>query len=213
VNLASEDPVLSRRSLRCVREELRRCEALGVEDLVIHPGAHADVRRGIRRIARALDRVHRSFQGKHARVCLEVTAGQGNAIGHRLEQLEEILMQSQFSDRIGICLDTCHLHAAGYDLVRPRGYESTFREVERRLGLSRVRCFHLNDSKKGLGCRVDRHEEIGRGSLGLAPFRRLVNDARFRDTVAVLETPFPERYAEAIALLEGMDAHRHPKPT
>ncbi len=216
VNLATDDAALRARSLRCVREELTRCEALGVSDLIIHPGTHPDVKHGLRRIAQALDRLHRSSPDLDARVCLEVTAGQGGCLGWRLEHLEEILQQLDAPERVGVCLDTCHLFAAGYDLRRPRAYEAMVRECETRFGLSRIRCIHLNDSKKDLGSRVDRHEEIGRGAIGLAAFQQLVNDPRFEDTIAVLETPAPERYAQAIALLEGLRgvplprAHREP---
>jgi deoxyribonuclease IV len=204
VNLGTEDPALRARSIDCVVEELSRCERLGVKLLVIHPGCHADERTGMTQIARGLDEVHARTKGFKSRICLEVTAGQGLSIGWRFEHLAGILERAHHSDRIGLCLDTCHLHAAGYDLTTTRGYKRVMAELDLVVGLDRVRCFHLNDCKKPLGCRVDRHEEIGKGTIGLTAFRCLVNDERFEDAIGVLETPFAERYGEAIKLLESM---------
>jgi deoxyribonuclease-4 len=204
VNLAAEDPTLRERSLRCLADELSRCERLGVRYLVIHPGAHPDPARGLALIAQALDEVHAQSPGAKAQVCLEVTAGQGNSLGHRFEHLAEILGRVKEPRRLGVCLDTCHLFAAGYDLRTSAGYERVMEELDREVGLGLVRCVHLNDSKKGLGCRVDRHEEIGKGAMGLEVFRCLVNDPRFERAIGVLETPFPERYPEAIALLQSL---------
>lgn len=204
VNLGTEDPALRERSLACVREELTRCERLGITNLVIHPGAHPDEKTGLRLIARGLDEIHQATPRFKARIALEVTAGQGNCLGWRFEHLAEILSQVEREDRLAICLDTCHLHAAGHDLTTRGGYEKVMDAFDRLVGLSRVTCFHLNDCKKELGCRVDRHEEIGRGTLGLTPFRQLVNDPRFAEAIGVLETPFPERYADAIRLLHSL---------
>jgi deoxyribonuclease IV len=204
VNLGGEDALLRQKSLDCLTDELTRCELLGVEYLVIHPGCHAEELKGIRLIAKALDWVHAQTSGFRSRICLEVTAGQGNAIGWRFEQLAAIFERVRDARRLGLCLDTCHLHAAGYDLTTLEGYDRVMAECDRLLGLQNVKCFHLNDCKKPLGCRVDRHEEIGKGTLGLTPFTCLVNDQRFSKAVAVLETPFPERYGRAIRLLESL---------
>lgn len=204
VNLGTEDASLREKSIACVREELTRCERLGIAFLVIHPGGHPDVRKGLRLIAEGLDEIHAATPRFRAKIALEVTAGQGNCLGWRFEHLAEILAQVRRDDRVAICLDTCHLHAAGYDLTTRRGYEQVMAEFDRLVGLARVQCFHLNDCKKPLGCRVDRHEEIGKGTLGLAPFRALLNDPRFAEAVAVLETPFPERYPDAIRLLNSL---------
>lgn len=204
VNLASEDPALRRRSILCVIDELTRCERLGVRCLVIHPGSHPEEARGIRLIAQALDEVHAATSGFRARICLEVTAGQGSSIGWRFEHLAEILSLVRRERRLGVCLDTCHLFAAGHDLSTAQGYRRVMRRFDRTVGLERVECLHLNDCKKPLGCRVDRHEEIGKGYLGLTAFRCLVNDERFRETIAVLETPHAARYGEAIRMLESM---------
>lgn len=204
VNLASEDPVIRARSLAAVREELQRCEALGIRSLVFHPGSHPSPRRGLRLVARALDEVHQALPGLAARVCLEVTAGQGNCLGHRLEELEEVLLGVQAPGRVGVCLDTCHLFSAGYDLSTERGTEAVMDEAVRRFGRQRIRCFHLNDSLRPRGARVDRHAEIGRGAMGLPAFRFLVNDGRFHATPAVLETPNPERYGRGLRLLHSL---------
>jgi len=204
LNLATEDASLREKSIRCLVDELTRCERLGVSHLVIHPGGHSDPRRGLRLISAALDEVHAQTRRFRSRIALEVTAGQGNSLGWRFEHLAEILGQTLRGDRLGVCLDTCHLFAAGYDISSATGYDSVMRHLDRLVGLERVTSFHLNDSKKPLGCRVDRHEEIGKGALGLAAFRRLVRDPRFRGCVAVIETPFAERDAKAVRLLQSM---------
>jgi len=208
VNLGTEEPDKRDRSLDCVVEELTRCERLGIPFLILHPGGHPDERRGLELIARGLDEVHARTPRFQSRICLEVTAGQGNCLGWRFEHLAEVFSRTGDAGRLGICLDTCHLFAAGYDLSTDAGYDEVMDECDRVLGLERVHCIHLNDSKKPLGCRVDRHEEVGKGALGLTPFRRLMKDPRFVSTIGILETPFPERYAEAIELLESFDRRK-----
>ncbi len=202
VNLGTDDPALRGKSIQCVVDELTRCERLGVAQLVIHPGGHADPRRGLRLIAAALDDIHAQTPRFRSRLTLEVTAGQGNVLGWRFEHIAEILSLAHRGERLGVCLDTCHLFAAGYDISTRKGYERVMSEFDRLVGLERIASFHLNDCRKPLGCRVDRHEEIGRGMIGMTAFRCLVRDDRFRACVAVLETPFPERYGKAIRLLE-----------
>ena len=204
VNLASEDPVVRGRSLEAMREELLRCEALGIPSLVFHPGSHPSTRRGLRLVARALDEVHRDLPDVSVRICLEVTAGQGSCLGHRLEHLEDILSRVDAPGRVGVCLDTCHLFSAGYDLSSEAGTEAVMDEAVRRFGRRRIRCFHLNDSLRPRGARVDRHANIGRGTIGLPAFRYLVNDARFLHTPAVLETPDPGRYRSGLRLLHSL---------
>ena len=147
---------------------------------MLHPGSHPSRGRGLSLVARALDEVHRALPELRARVCLEVTAGQGHCLGHRLEELEEILHSVGAPGRVGVCLDTCHLFSAGYNLSTERGTGAVMDEAVRRFGRRRIRCFHLNDSLRPRGARVDRHAEIGRGQMGLPAFRFLVNDARFR---------------------------------
>ena len=204
VNLATEDAVLRSRSMAAVVDELQRCAALGISCLVLHPGSHPDTALGLRLVARALDAIHAETAGLRPRVCLEVTAGQGNCLGHRLEHLEEILLRTSAPERVGICLDTCHLFAAGYDVSTARGMTAVLDESLRRFGRRRIRCFHLNDSVGPRGCRKDRHAEIGKGLLGLGGFRALINDARFAGTPAVLETPRPESYRTTLRRLRAM---------
>src|SRR5262249_49541862 len=146
----AEDPALWEKSIDCVAEELTRCERLGIGQLVVHPGSHPDRDRGLSRIAAAIDEVHARTPRFRARLCLEVTAGQGNVLGWRFEHLGEILSRVRNEKRISVCLDTCHLLAAGYDFRTPRAYRRTMRDFDRLVGLHRVSCFHLNDSRKPL---------------------------------------------------------------
>jgi deoxyribonuclease-4 len=190
INLASPSPDLYRKSLDAFVEELKRADFLGVPFLILHPGAHlgAGIRMGIGRVARAL---HRALElvKPGVTVLLENTAGQGSSLGWRFEQLAEILERTRNPDRVGICLDTCHAFAAGYDIRTEDGYKETIREVDRLIGLNRILAFHVNDSKKDLGSRVDRHFHIGKGFIGLDAFRFLVNDRRFVSIPKILETP------------------------
>ncbi len=201
-NLGADEPGLRRRSLDCVTDELTRCELLGVPYLVIHPGSHPDLERGVAQIAAGLDEVHARTPRFRAKICLENTAGQGSAIGWRFEHLAAILGKVGRRARLGCCLDTCHLFAAGYDFTTPAGYRQVMAELDRQVGLSRVRCFHLNDCKKALGCRVDRHEHIGQGEIGLEAFRALVNDPRFASTPGFLETDL--RFKENLGVLRSL---------
>jgi deoxyribonuclease IV len=172
-------------------EELDRAEALGLAGLVMHPGSYTTGTEegGLRLIARGLAGLLRARPRMRARILLEHTAGQGTNLGHRFEHLRAIIEHLQGTDRVGVCLDTCHLLAAGYDVCSEGGYRATFEEFARVVGLDRVKVFHLNDSKKPCGSRVDRHEHIGKGCLGLEPFRMLLNDPRFAGLPMLLETP------------------------
>jgi deoxyribonuclease-4 len=203
VNLGSDDPVMREKSLAGFADELARCGALGIPFLVVHPGAHADLDRGIELIAQGLSEALAHEKGG-AQVLLEVTAGQGVSIGHRFEHLARILERVDEPDRVGVCLDTCHLYAAGYDIATEAGYHRTMEELDRIVGLQKVKAFHLNDCKKPLGCRVDRHEEIGEGTLGLRAFAPVVNDPRFQDLVGVVETPEPKNYAKNLGALQRL---------
>ncbi|MFW6124635.1 MAG: deoxyribonuclease IV [Pirellulales bacterium] len=192
INLASPDPKLWNKSLDAFVAELRRAEALGLQALVVHPGAYLDdyPEGGIRRVARALDQAHRrAGRGNPVRVLLETTAGQGTSLGWQFEELAAILQRVAQPQRIGVCVDTCHLFAAGYPLSTAKEYRATMRRFDRIVGLDKIEAFHLNDSKRPLGSRVDRHEHIGRGQLGLEPFRLLLRDRRFRRVPMYLETP------------------------
>jgi deoxyribonuclease-4 len=191
INLASPDGTLWKKSIDAMVIEIQRCDALGLLYLVSHPGSHmqSSVAEGLRRVAAAIDEVHAQTPGARVQVLLEITAGQGTNLGHRFEHLAEILQRVHDPERLGICFDTCHAFAAGYPLTTPRQYHATMAELDCVIGLGLVKAIHLNDSKRELGSRVDRHEHIGRGQLGLKAFRHLLNDARFRQVPMCLETP------------------------
>ncbi|HET9482137.1 MAG TPA: deoxyribonuclease IV [Candidatus Polarisedimenticolia bacterium] len=191
INLASPDDALYRRSIDSFGEELDRCEALDIPFLVAHPGAHVGAGEdfAIDRIASAVNGLLRSRPGHRVKVLLETTAGQGTSVGHRFEHLRAILDRLESADRAGVCLDTCHVFAAGYDLRTRKSYDAVMAEFDRIVGLEKIQAFHLNDCKKDLGCRVDRHEHLGRGFLGEDAFRWLMRDPRFDGIPMLLETP------------------------
>jgi deoxyribonuclease-4 len=191
INLAAADPALRARSIEALGDELDRAEALGLDGLVMHPGSYTSGTEagGLALIADGLAGILRSRPDGRTRILLEHTAGQGTNLGHRFEHLAEIVDRLGGSARLGVCLDTCHLLAAGYDICSEEGYEDTFRQFGKIVGLSRLKAFHFNDSKKPCGSRVDRHEHIGKGCLGLEPFRRILNDPRFARLPMLLETP------------------------
>jgi deoxyribonuclease-4 len=191
LNLAAPDEDLWRRSRDTLIVELERCEALDIPYLVLHPGSHMDAgeEEGLKRVARALGEVHAATRGFRSRILLETTAGQGTNLGYRFEQLAWLIENTPEGERLGVCLDTCHVFAAGYELRTPEGYEATLEEFDRIIGLSRLMAVHLNDSKNGLGSRVDRHEHIGKGVLGLETFRMVINDPRLAALPGLLETP------------------------
>ena len=192
INLASPNPEAESKSLTALVEELRRCAALGVEFLIIHPGSHlgAGMEAGLRRFTANLDRALReAATGKQVMVLLETTAGQGSNLGASFEELATIIAASAHPEQLGVCYDTCHTFAAGYDIRTPKTYAETMAGFAHLLGLERLRFFHLNDAMKGLGSRIDRHTHIGQGEIGLEGFRNLVTDPRFADHPMVLETP------------------------
>ncbi|MBX6316030.1 MAG: deoxyribonuclease IV [Isosphaeraceae bacterium] len=191
INLASPDDALWEKSIAAMVVEVERAEALGIADLVCHPGAHtgSGERAGLRRIACALDEVHRRTRGVRVRIALETTAGQGTCLGAQFEELGQILDRVAEPERLGVCVDTCHIFAAGYSLGTAEEYNGTIDALERAVGLERVRVWHLNDSQRPCGSRIDRHAAIGRGRMGLAPFRHVVNDPRFAHLPMILETP------------------------
>ena len=190
INLATTFPLLREQSLAAFVDELDRAEALGLLGVVIHPGTCTAGTEddALRLIAEAIRAAFKARPRRKTMVLLEHTAGQGRTVGHRFEHLAAILEHLDGSPRVGICLDTCHLVASGYDIVSEAGYRATFAALERLVGLERVKVFHGNDSKKPCGSRVDRHEHIGDGCLGLEPFRRLLNDPRFADLPILIET-------------------------
>jgi deoxyribonuclease-4 len=164
---------------------------LGVEYLNFHPGSHmgAGEKEGIERIAESLNLIHAQTAGHNVKSVIETTAGQGTAIGYRFEHLRQIIDLVEQRERMAVCVDTCHVFAAGYDIVTEAGYERTFREFDSVVGLERLVAFHVNDAKRERGSRVDRHEHIGKGMIGRAGFRLLMNDERFRAIPKILETP------------------------
>ena len=194
INMASPDEILYRRSVEAFVAEMQRAERLGLTYLVTHPGAHvgSGEEAGLARFSDALDEVHGRCTNFRVQILLETTAGQGSCLGYRFEHLARILELVSEPERLGICLDTCHVFAAGYALAPKPTYLATIREFDRLIGLHRLRAFHLNDSVKPQGSRVDRHAHIGQGCLGLEPFRLLVNDRRFHDRPMILETPKEE---------------------
>jgi deoxyribonuclease-4 len=191
LNLGSPDEALRKRSLAAFIDELERCEMLGVSHLIAHPGAHMGVgeAEGIKTIARSLNEIHKSCRGFEAKVTLEITAGQGSCLGYRFEQIGRMFDATSENDRLRVCFDTEHAFAAGYDIRTEEGYERTFSEFDEKIGIDRLAAFHLNDSKKELNSRVDRHEHIGKGQIGVEAFRLLVNDKRFSGLPMCLETP------------------------
>ncbi len=191
LNLGSPDEALRKRSLAAFVDELDRCEILGVSHLIAHPGAHvgAGEAEGIKTIARSLDEVHKACPGYNAKVTLEITAGQGSCLGYRFEQIGRMFDATHESERLRVCFDTEHAFAAGYDIRTREGYDQTFCEFDEEIGIDRIAAFHLNDSKKELNSRVDRHEHIGKGRIGVEGFRLLVNDKRFWGLPMCLETP------------------------
>ncbi|RMG45090.1 MAG: deoxyribonuclease IV [Acidobacteria bacterium] len=191
INLASPERALWRRSVAALVDEIDRCEALGASYLVVHPGAHmgSGEEAGIDRIARGLDRIHAARPRARVRVLLETTAGQGTTLGHRFEQLAAVIRRVDDPERVGVCADTAHLYAAGYDIGTAEGWRRTWEAFDAVLGLERLAALHVNDSKRPLGSRVDRHEHIGRGAIPFGAFVRLMNDPAFDGLPAVLETP------------------------
>ena len=206
VNLASQDPQMFSTSVKAMTAELERAEALGLPFIVMHPGSHggAGEEAGLKRICEGLDNIVAATKGFKCKMALEITAGQGNALGYRLEQLAHLIESVKNETRFGFCLDTAHLYAAGYNIRTREGYEETFDKVEKLLGVSRVLGLHLNDSKVPLGKRVDRHEHLGAGEIGLDCFKWLVRDPRWARTPMVLETPKSEDMHEDVDNLKKL---------
>jgi deoxyribonuclease-4 len=194
INLAAADEFLYTRSRDAFAEELLRCQALGIPYLVVHPGSAGAQSRGIalRRVGEALQQIFDQHAELTTMPLLETTAGQGTCLGCRFEDLAEIIAQVRTPDRVGVCVDTCHVFSAGYDIRDARGYEEMVRTIRDTVGLERIRCWHLNDSKTAFNSHVDRHEHIGKGQIGLAGFKNLLADARFRGLPMILETPKDE---------------------
>ena len=203
LNLAAPADELWQKSSAAFAHELERCAILGIPFLVMHPGAHtgSGEAAGLTREATALNQLFAEGVGGDTVVLLETTAGQGTCLGHRFEHLARLFELVPYPQRLGVCVDTCHLFAAGYDIRTAATYTATFAEFDRLIGLAQVRCFHLNDSQKELGSRVDRHSHIGQGCIGVEAFRLLVNDPRFAAIPMLIETPKGEAMVEDLANL------------
>lgn len=191
INLASPEPTKLAISRWAFAEEIARCEQLGIPFLVFHPGAHleAGTDRGLKTVTESIDFVLESHPQSGVKLLLETTAGQGSSLGSTFAELRTIIEGSAYPDRLGICLDTCHVFASGYDLVKKSNYEDTFKKFDDELGLTRLCCLHLNDSRRECGSRVDRHANLGEGYLGWKTFRRMLKDERFNALPLILETP------------------------
>lgn len=212
INLGSPDKNLYEKSKEALLDELRRAEILKLAFVVLHPGAALDSppALALERIATAIHDVFEKTKECKVKLLLENTAGQGSCVGHRFEELSIIMKSVDEKKRIGICFDTCHAFQAGYDLRNDEGYQKTFDEFDGLIGLSSLFAFHLNDSKKELGGRVDRHQHIGKGYLGIRPFQLLMNDKRFEEIPMVLETPKGEECLEDQEALKILRSLQHP---
>ena len=213
INLGSPKKNGLRYSRTAFVEELDRAQVLGIRDVIFHPGAHLGKGEAyaLRTIAASLDWSFDHAVAPDVFAVLEITAGQGSVVGYTFAQLAEIMKGSSHPERLAVCIDTCHTFAAGYDFRTREGYENLLRNVEETVGLSRVRAFHLNDSKGDLGSRADRHEDIGKGKLGQQPFRFLVNDERFREIPAILEFPGTDGgYRKELKLLRSFVTGERP---
>jgi deoxyribonuclease IV len=191
INLATTNPDFYVKSIAGMIDELDRAERLGIHAVVLHPGAHlgAGVDAGVDQIARSLDQVHAAIPNHRVVTLLETAAGQGSCLGCTFEEIGQVMSLVDDKRRVGVCIDTCHVFAAGYDIRTRAGYEAMIEEVERHVGVENVGAFHVNDSKRELGSRVDRHEHIGKGQLGLDAFSFVLNDPRFRRVPKMIETP------------------------
>lgn len=191
INLAAPDPTTLERSVAAFAEELQRAATLGIPFLITHPGSHRGdgVEAGLQRFVQNMDRAITRSKTSTVMVLIENTAGQGTNLGSTFEEISFIINESQYSDGLGVCFDTSHAFAAGYDIRTRVTYEYTLSNFDQIIGLEKLKFFHLNDSKRPLGSRVDRHEHIGKGEIGLAGFRMLLNDQRFQQHPMVLETP------------------------
>jgi deoxyribonuclease IV len=203
INLASPDPELWKKSIDAFVVELLRAEQLGISYVVTHPGAYttSSEEQGLKRVAEALNEVHQQLPNCQSMCLLETTAGQGSNLGAKFDHLAAIINMTKKPERVGVCVDTCHIFAAGYPLDTPKNYEVTMKELDLIIGIDCVKAFHLNDSLKDLGSHVDRHAHIGRGKMGLEPFRNLLNDRRFTNVPMYLETAKGEEDGEDLDVI------------
>jgi len=206
INIGSPKEETWGKSYDALKIEVERCEMLGIPYLALHPGSHlkAGEEAGLANIARALSQIHAETPGFQTMVCLEHMAGQGTNMGATFEQLAWLLDHTDQGERLGVCLDSCHLYAAGYDVRTPAGYTATMEEFDRIVGLERLKVVHLNDSMHELGSQRDRHAHIGEGTIGLEGFRNFVNDPRLVDLPGLLETDKSDDLHEDIENLERL---------
>jgi deoxyribonuclease-4 len=210
INLASPDPALNQKSYDSFKEEMERCNLLKITNLVIHPGSHVGSGEevGLNTIAANLNKVLTELKGNIVTICLETTAGQGSNLGYTFEQIAYLIEKTEDKAHIGVCMDSCHVFAAGYGLADPADYKKTMKSFDDIVGLDKLRVLHLNDSKKGFGSKVDRHEHIGKGEIGLEGFRNIVNDKRLVKVPMVIETPKEEDElatdAQNLKILRGL---------
>lgn len=205
INLGSPDPAKLHMSRKSFLEEMQRCERLGLTMLNFHPGSHLNQiqpEECLDRIAESVNKTLEQTSGVMA--VLESTAGQGSNLGHQFSQLAHIIDKIEDKTRIGVCVDTCHTYSAGYDLADEDGYRKTWQEFDEVIGAGYLKAIHLNDDLKKLGSRIDRHAEIGKGTLGMSFFRRFVNDPRFDNMPIILETPNPDIWHEEIMMLYSL---------
>jgi len=204
VNLASPKENVYTNAMKSMLDELKHSEKLGLPFIVLHPGSSLDTPKeeGIKKIAKSINELFKKTQGSRVKVALETTAGAGSSIGSKFSEIGEIIELVKDKNRIGVCFDTCHSYAAGYDIKSKDGYKKTWDEFEKEIGLKYLVAFHFNDSKKEFNSHKDRHEHIGKGTLGLEPFRMILNDKRFKDIPMCLETPKAPDMQEDLMNLE-----------
>jgi deoxyribonuclease-4 len=206
INIGAADETIRDKSIEALLVELERCELLKIPYLVLHPGAHMGqgVETGLTRVVQALDRVHERLPDYNVKIALEITAGQGSALGSNFDEIAHMLTQCQQGERLAVCFDTCHALAAGYEFRTPESYQTLMADFDRVIGLDRLKVIHVNDSEKDLGSRVDRHAHIGEGCIGLEPFGYFLNDSRFEKVPFLLETPVKDDPGDNIRNLEKL---------
>lgn len=204
INIASPDKTLNKKSMLALQEEVERCNVLKIPNLVFHPGAHvgSGEEAGIKKIAANINKILGAVKANEVTLCLETTAGQGTTIGHTFEQLAAIIALVEDKDHVGICMDSCHVFAAGYPLSDPKEFRRTIKQFDDVIGLDRLKVMHLNDSKKEFNSRRDRHEHIGKGFIGIEGFRNIVNHPKLKKVPMILETPKGDDLTEDIENLK-----------
>lgn len=204
INIASPVKELNEKSFKALKEEMERCEMLKIPNLVMHPGSHVGTgeEAGIKRIIKNLNKLFKELKNNNVCLLLETTAGQGSNLGYTFEQIGEMIDGVKVQDHIGVCLDTCHIFAAGYPISDPKEYKKTMKKFEDLIGIDKLKIIHMNDSKKEFGSRRDRHEHIGKGHIGIEAFRNIVNDKSLKNIPMILETPKEEELKEDIENLK-----------